>query len=170
MSATELIAEARAAGVRLYVVDGGGLKWTSATPPPADLLARLRENKPLLIRALEAIGHRVNRGHRDGDAERWRDLFEERAAVREFDGGLSRADAEAAALGDLAQIWQSENPPPPNDGRACAHCGKPGPCTPALAGEGGRAWLHRDCWGPMNARRRAEAEAAVRVLLGEPLC
>jgi len=83
----------------------------------------------------------------------------------QFDGGLSRADAEAAALLDLAQIWQCENPLPPSDERGCAHCGKPGPCTPVLAGEGGRAWLHRHCWEPMNARRRAEAEAAVRVLL-----
>lgn len=166
MSAAVLIAEAQAAGVRLYVVDGGGLKWTSATPPPADLLARLRENKPLLIRALEAIDHRVDGDHRDGDAERWRDLFEERAAVREFDGGLSRADAEAAALGDLAATWRAENPLAANDGRECAFCGGPGPCTPVLAGEGGRAWLHRDCWEPMNAGREQDALAAVQALLG----
>lgn len=33
------------------------------------------------------------------------ELFEERAAIREFDGGMSRADAEAAAAED-AKAWQ----------------------------------------------------------------
>lgn len=31
-----------------------------------------------------------------------RELFEERAAVIEFDGGVSRDDAEVAALGEVA--------------------------------------------------------------------
>ncbi len=30
-----------------------------------------------------------------------RELFEERAAIREFDGGMARADAEAAAAEDV---------------------------------------------------------------------
>lgn len=29
----------------------------------------------------------------------------ERAAIREFDGGMSRADAERAALGDVKARW-----------------------------------------------------------------
>lgn len=33
-----------------------------------------------------------------GDADNWREAFEERAAIMEFDGGMLRADAEAAAL------------------------------------------------------------------------
>lgn len=100
----------------------------------------------------------------DRFSERWRDLFEERAAVREFDGGMTRAVAETAALLDLAQIWQCENPLPPNDGRACAHCGKPGPCTPVLARQG-HAWLHRQCWQPMSEARQQEAMAAVQAFL-----
>ncbi|GIX12818.1 MAG: hypothetical protein KatS3mg118_3003 [Paracoccaceae bacterium] len=33
-----------------------------------------------------------------------RDLFEERAAIREHDGGLDRAEAEALAVEDVARI------------------------------------------------------------------
>jgi hypothetical protein len=31
------------------------------------------------------------------------DLFEERAAIREYDGGQTRAEAEAAAVADVAR-------------------------------------------------------------------
>ncbi|WP_176559607.1 hypothetical protein [Rubellimicrobium roseum] len=33
------------------------------------------------------------------------DAFEERAAIREFDGGQTRAEAERAALGEVAQAF-----------------------------------------------------------------
>lgn len=33
-----------------------------------------------------------------GEADDWREAFEERAAIMEYDGGMSRIDAEAAAL------------------------------------------------------------------------
>jgi hypothetical protein len=100
----------------------------------------------------------------ESEAERWRDLFEERAAIREHDGGLSRAEAEAGALADLATRWRCENSLPANDGAACAHCGKRGPDTPVLA-RGGHAWLHRECWRPMNEVRQQEALAAVQAHL-----
>jgi hypothetical protein len=38
--------------------------------------------------------------------EAWREFFEERAAIREFDGGLPRAEAEAAALADVLGLWR----------------------------------------------------------------
>ena len=38
--------------------------------------------------------------------------FEERAAIREFDGGYSRADAERLAVADVLEVsrraWQAE--------------------------------------------------------------
>ena len=99
------------------------------------------------------------------EAQRWRDVFEERAAIREYDGGLSREDAEAGALDDLVTRWRCEHPLPASDAAACAHCGKRGPDTPVLA-RGGHAWLHKACWGPMNEARQKEALVAVKVLLG----
>jgi hypothetical protein len=99
------------------------------------------------------------------DAEHWRALFEERAAIREHDGVVSRAEAEAGALGDLAAQWRYEHPLPASGDTVCAYCGNVEPDTRVLA-RSGHAWLHRACWGPMHARRRDEAEAAVRQMLG----
>lgn len=96
----------------------------------------------------------------------WRDHFEERAAIREHDGGLSRADAEAGALADCVARWRALNPLPASGDGVCAQCGKTGPDTAVLA-RGGHAWLHRECWGPMNASRNEMALAAVRALLGD---
>lgn len=43
------------------------------------------------------------------------EFFLERAAIREFEGGMSREDAETAAIGDLevwAKLWISLNRAP----------------------------------------------------------
>jgi hypothetical protein len=92
-------------------------------------------------------------------------MFEERAAIMEFAGGMSRADAEAGALADLASMWRCENPLPASDAAACAHCGKRGSDSPVLA-RGGHAWLHKACWEPMDEARRRDALAAVQAFLG----
>jgi hypothetical protein len=94
----------------------------------------------------------------------WRDYFEERAAIREHDGGLSRADAEAGALADCVARWRFVNPLPASGGGACVHCGLAGPDTPVLA-RGGHAWLHRGCWAPMNALRNETARATILAAL-----
>ncbi|MEQ1707793.1 MAG: hypothetical protein ABL864_05630 [Terricaulis sp.] len=97
----------------------------------------------------------------------WRDYFEERAAIREHDGGLSRADAEAGALADCVARWRALNPLPASGDDACAHCGGAAPCTPVLA-PGGHAWLHRECVYPMNRALDAAARAAVLAALESP--
>ena len=114
--------------------------------------------------AVAAAEEEFSRSER-AEAERWRDAFEEKAAIREYEGGLSRAEAEAAALLDMATRWRGENPLPASDRAACCHCGKPNPCTPVLASDG-HAWLHRECWAPMNEKRQTEAEFAIRSMLG----
>jgi len=98
------------------------------------------------------------------EAMKWRDAFEEKAAIREYDGALSRAEAEAAALLDMATRWRRENPLTASDRAACYHCGKPDPCTSVLA-LNGHAWLHRKCWEPMNEKRQREALDAMMLLL-----
>ena len=98
------------------------------------------------------------------DAMKWRDAYEEKAAIREYYGGLSQVEAEAAALLDMAARWRDENPLPASDRAACYHCGRPAPCTPVLAANG-HAWLHEQCWAPMNERRQREALDAVTQML-----
>lgn len=156
MTGANLIAEARAAGLRLHPIGDGRLKWTCDAPPPPDLIAALKANKLAILAALSA----------PSDAGGWRDYFEERAAIREYDGRMSRADAEAGAIADCVARWRALNPPPASGDGACVQCGKTGPDTPVLARDG-HAWLHRECWGPMNTSRNERAFAAVRALLGD---
>ena len=40
--------------------------------------------------------------------ERWREHYDERAAVREYDGGQAREHAEAEALGETKRLWYIE--------------------------------------------------------------
>lgn len=102
-------------------------------------------------------------------AGRWRHDFEERAAVRQIEGGLSRPDAEGEALLDCAAQWRCEHPfAPSRPTDPCVHCGLPMKIeerTPVLAG-GGHAWLHRRCWVPMDAARQTAALEAMMDLLG----
>jgi hypothetical protein len=149
-----LIAEATAAGVTLARINDDRLKWRSTGPPPPDLLARIGAAKSAV---LAELGRE--------EAEWWRELYEERAAIREHDGDMSRADAEAGALLDCVARWRALNPLPASGDGACVQCGKAGPDAPVLARDG-HAWLHRECWAPMNAARNELAFAAVRALLG----
>lgn len=113
----------------------------------------------------EGAQHLAEHGRTARDCAGWRNYFEERAAIREHDGGMSRIDAEAGALADCVARWRALNPFPASGDGACVQCGKARPDTPVLA-RGGHAWLHRECWAPMNAARNAMAFAAVRALLG----
>ena len=42
-------------------------------------------------------------------APNWRDLFEERSAICEYDGGHTRAEAEVLAWGELQNRWHFEH-------------------------------------------------------------
>lgn len=63
--------------------------------------------------------------------DRWRDEYEERAAIREFDGHYSRAEAERLAWGELENRWHKER-----DDRVpadtCAGCRRSIGQSPAL--------------------------------------
>jgi len=39
--------------------------------------------------------------------DNWRERYEERAAIAEYDGGLTREQAEAQALGDVVRMIES---------------------------------------------------------------
>jgi hypothetical protein len=61
----------------------------------------------------------------------WRDLFEERAAIRQFDGGYNRAAAERLAWSELQNRWHrlhGERAPR----HLCASCRRPIGEAPAL--------------------------------------
>ena len=174
MSAAALITEARAAGVYLSLVSRDRITWACAGDPPPNLLSRIRANKTGVLAVLRAEswfgpGSALENNSKRAPAEDphgWRDYFEERAGIREYDGGMSRTGAEAGALADCVARWRALNPVLASGDGLCVQCGKAGPDTPVLAG-GGHAWLHRECWGPMNTSRNEIALAAVRALLGD---
>ena len=95
------------------------------------------------------------------DAEAWRDHFEERAAIIEFDGGLAYLEAGHQAFADTVEQWLFMHPPEPTEDTAgCVHCnaglGEDG--VPVLAG-GAHTWIHSQChhaW--LTERRRHAAE------------
>ncbi len=43
--------------------------------------------------------------------EQWRELYEERAAIREADGGQAREHAEAEALREIVAMMQGQSTP-----------------------------------------------------------
>ncbi len=104
-------------------------------------------------------------GIAEWDAEDWQAYFDERAAIAEHDGGLSRADAEQRAFECCVVEWQWRNPPPATGPERCAHCGEPlgEDGLPFLTGDGGHTWLHSGCHGDWTAKRRADAIAALAI-------
>jgi hypothetical protein len=89
MNAADALKTARAAGVEV-ILDGDDLALNAASAPPAVVLDALSLHKAEVVALL--------RPGRDGwSAEDWHVLFDERAGIIEFDGGLPRASAEALA-------------------------------------------------------------------------
>jgi hypothetical protein len=98
----------------------------------------------------------------------WQAYFEERAGIREFDGGLPRTEAEPLALEDAVTHWLCQHPAPASDPRhGCVHCGSgdgAGDTLLAVLAPGGHVWVHDRCWGPWQRARRHEAQEALRGL------
>jgi len=53
----------------------------------------------------------------------WRERYEERAAIREFDGELDRKSAEIAALHEMVDLWIIDNSPQRVSNQHCVSCG-----------------------------------------------
>ena len=85
MNAANLIEDLQELGVRLEAVDGQlAIDAPVGTLTP-EIIGQLRAAKSKIIRAL------------GWDAGDWQAFFGERAAIAEFDAGLSRPEAEAQA-------------------------------------------------------------------------
>src|SRR5215204_4680340 len=52
----------------------------------------------------------------------WQAYFEERAAIREYDGGFARSEAERLAFADMVACWLSAHPVPASAYERCVHC------------------------------------------------
>ena len=95
---TDMLAAVRAVGGDVKLVGSGRVKVVAPMPLPSDLIERLRASKPELLRLLTSSRLEAR------PAETWSDAEEERAAIVEYDGGVSRPWAEALARLDPARV------------------------------------------------------------------
>ncbi len=112
MGAADILKALAADGVALRLADSGSVKVAGAPSAIDRWLPTIREHKPDILALL--------RDAAPFDPESW----EERAGIAEFDGGLSREEAEALA-------WAED------DRRRCRHClnlSQAGTCTVASPG------------------------------------
>ena len=156
MSAVHALKLAREAGVRIGI-DGDVLTLDAAAAPPPAVLDLLAIHKTQVIALLR-------KGDDGWSGEDWRALFDERAAMAEFDGGLPRAQAEARAFACCVAEWLNCNPVRSPPGR-CLGCRDGDHAHDALLPFGpeltGHAWLHSRCWTAWHAGRKAKAMDAL---------
>jgi hypothetical protein len=159
MSAVQALKAARDAGVRIGI-DGETLTLDADAAPPPALLELLSRHKAGLVALLRA-------GNDAWSGEDWRTLFDERAGIAEFDGGLPRASAEARAFACCVAEWLNRNPmrSPPGRCHGCsgsehAH----DKLLPFGTGQADHAGLHSLCWLSWQAGRQAKAVAALAAM------
>jgi hypothetical protein len=159
MSAFQALKAVRNAGVQIGV-DGDALTLDAEAAPPAAVLDLLCRHKAGVVALLRT-------GSYGWSGEDWRASFDERAAIAEFDGGLSRASAEARAFACCVAEWLNRNPARSPPGR-CLGCGEAehgqDPLLPFGTETTGYAWLHSPCWSAWHASRKAEAIVALSTL------
>jgi hypothetical protein len=208
-----MLRRADALGLQIEVQGGDRLRWKAKRqPPPADLLAELRQHKAEIIAILSsapaegpttvkvtragrpfelgkvslmaaspaqsskptATTDKRNLGYRGSpepwDAADYKTLFDERAAILQFDGGLTPSQAESRALEHCVVEWLNRHPAS-SPAAHCAWCGKPESAGAAVVpfGIGERhTWLHPHCWPAWHQQRRADALGALG-LMGIPV-
>jgi hypothetical protein len=159
VNAAEALKAARSAGIRLGI-DGDDLTLEAPTAPHPIVLDQLARHKAGVMALLRSAG-----GGWSG--EDWLAFFDERAGIGEFDGGLSRDQAEARAFAACVAEWLNRHPAP-SVPRHCAWCHKAesfdSVVLPFGTEPGTHTWLHSNCWQAWHAARRTEAIAVLAAI------
>jgi hypothetical protein len=175
MSAIAALEAARAAGVRLKV-EGDDLVLEACEEPPSSLLELVSLNKVGIVTMLRP-------GCDGWSADDWFAFFDERAGIAEFDGGLTRPEAEARAFECCIVEWLNRNAmhSPPGQCLGCGGCEYAhDPLLPYGIESFGQMWLHSRCWprtavnGGFTGKSRAApstlAILLLRILFQAPWC
>jgi hypothetical protein len=106
-------------------------------------------------------------------ADDWHAFYDERAAIAEFDGGMSKEDAECAAYEACVNEWMRRHPVQSQQG-ACLACkgGERGhdPILPFANSDSEHVWLHQSCWPNwFEDRRRLAAEGLAECGIHQPV-
>jgi hypothetical protein len=150
MSAAETLKQARAADIQVRI-DGEALVLEASAPPPPEALELLARYKTDILKLLRC-------GNDRWSSEDWQNFFEERAAVAEHCGRMTREAAEASALSCCVTEWVRRNPVRSLPG-LCAACGLDrGWLQPYVTDlnpiDIGHTWLHQACSKDWHDERR----------------
>jgi len=94
VTVSAVLKAAAAAGVSV-TIDGDELVLRADSEPDAAVVALIREHKPQIAHLLRQAGW---------SETDWQALFDERAAILEYDGGFSRSEAEQRATDEMTRI------------------------------------------------------------------
>lgn len=157
MNAVETLRMARENGVRLCVA-GTDLILGADREPTHQVLDAIRHHKVGIVALLTS-------SEGDWKTNDWQAFYDERVGIAEFDGGVSRAEANARAYESCVAEWMIRNPAPSAPG-CCAWCSEPeetswGVIVPFWTGKHGHTWLHHGCWEEWYREREAQAVQAL---------
>ena len=159
MNAAKAIRLAEASGIRIGV-EGTHLILDADLEPPVDVVNAIRCHKAEIIELLGVSGD-------EWTAADWQAFFEEHSGIAEFDGGQTRADAEANAFECCVVEWLNRHLEVSDPSR-CARCGRPDPDGHAVVPFGteskGHTWLHPKCWNEWSRVRRERAQQALAAM------
>src|SRR5262245_35224612 len=163
MSAVQALDAARTARIDIQL-DGNDLILTPADELPADLLAKLRRHKLSIVVLLQQDRRQKEQPIPPWGRAEYECLFNERAAIGEYDGGLERAVAEAMAFTECTAEWLRRHPIGSAPDR-CIECGRPEKTDNPLLAVGlmgaNPVWLHCGCAPAWRQARLAAAAAAL---------
>ena len=97
----------------------------------------------------------------------WRTNYDERAAIAQYDGGMSRETAEAQAYECTLVEWLTQHPPLASSPDRCAYCNSSLPeheALPLVCGTDGLVWLHGCCHGEWMTKRKDDACRALAAM------
>jgi hypothetical protein len=154
MIAARALKVAQDAGVNVRAV-GNDLQLEAASEPPSSIIESLRHNKAHIVTLLRSNPARWS-------PQEWHAYFDERAAIAEYDGKLSREDAEALAFASCAVKWLEDTFVPSPPGK-CLSCGGVEPHVYRYGmGVMTPVYFHFHCGVVWRRERRSQAVAALK--------
>jgi hypothetical protein len=176
LSPADLVARLELAYGGRITLEPDGLHWRKRLAElPPEVTRLLQARRPAIHTLLTERAAHAGKRHRENSAwsaDDWLAFYGERAAIREYDGTLSRSEAERLAIEDCEAHWLALNCPAPGiSENGCWQCGGlgtdadgPDPLANRVC-RGGVFWIHPRCWAAYDAESKAAAVAALRKAL-----
>ena len=154
MNVLAILDEIENEGIFLSISATGNIKAQGQLSTIERWRESIRLNKNEILHSLKFRG-------RDWRKEQWKEFFNQRADIAQFNGKLGRGEAEEIAFFYCVDQWYKLNPCPSKLG-SCAHCNKTtGMHLPYLTSQtclgSVHTWLHKDCSYEWHKNRKNKA-------------